>query len=206
MRIELFNPFAYLLIVAMVFYALKPGVERMIEWREVLDEVAESGLVIDGDRLQGLIVTEHATLEYRGDGAIEQVSIGSVGLFAPESNFGAHYLVSVDAVRRLRGVEVDILYEVRSAAERGSMEWQARVVIVGAADTGWLPQAALPDWSVVTVRMTIPDVDLEWPLDLMIWSDSRGGGGGVDLRRLEVRPVDPDAAEPVAPPVSDGAE
>jgi hypothetical protein len=195
-RIDLFNPLGFLLIAGMVVYALKPGLERAVAWGEVLDGIAVDGLVVEGDGLRGVIATERAAIEVVGEEPVERLVIGSAGQFPADGNLGVHYLLSVDAVRRLRGGVVDVLLEVRSAPPDGAMRWQARAAVAGAADTGWVAQTAGRDWSVASLRLAIPETDIEWPLDVMIWSDASGAGGAIELRRLELRPVAPSVTAP----------
>jgi hypothetical protein len=199
-RAAIFVPFTYGLIALMIFFALKPGLERMVEWRKTLDVIAETGLVIEGDALRGMIVNERAAIMEIGEEPVERLIINSTGVFSAANNSGAHYFVSAEAMNRLRGREVDVVFEVRSPPEGGATEWMSRAFIEGVLDTGWAPQSANPEWSPASVRIAIPDDDVRTPLHLMIWSDAAGNNGAIELRRIELLPADPGLALPSAQP------
>lgn len=198
MRLPLFYPLAYALVAVMVFYAIKPGLERMQEWRRTLDVIADTGLAIDGDALRGLIVNERAAIVEVGANPLEHVIVSSVGVFDAENISGAHYFISPEAVDRLRGLEIDVMFDVRSPSEGGASEWVSRAAVEGVLDTGWTPQQAQTEWTRAALRLAIPDVDIRMPLHLMIWSDAAGNNGDIELRRIELLPAEPGLASPAA--------
>lgn len=187
MRFSLFYPVAVALIGGMVYAALSPGLERLAVWRATLAAMPTQGLTYDGAQLSQLIATDRASMELVEAVLPPIARIGSTGVVTPQQNYGAHLFVPVDAVRRLAGVDADIVLDVRSAREGGSDAWQVRVVVPGVLDTQWRTFTAEPAWTSQTVHLSVPDVSILRPMDIMFWSDADGDDGKIDLKRVTIR-------------------
>lgn len=188
MKLRIFYPAAFLLTIGMVFFAMKPGLERLQAWRETLSAIPETGLKIEGAGLGAIVVNERASVELLTENDESYVVIGSSGVVSNDDANGAHYFVPPEAVHVLLGTEVDVAFDVRAAPEGGSLEWLARAVIPQVMDTGWLPLTAGTDWSTVSLRVVIPpQIEVKEPMGLMMWSDAKGDGGRVELREILIR-------------------
>jgi hypothetical protein len=188
---SLFYPLSFLTIVGMVILALKPGIERTEAWRTVLAQITTAGLVVEGEDLGVLVASERSSSELVGSGDDRRAVIGSTGLVTNLENYGVRYWLPADAVRALRGHEVEAALEVRSAETDGSEDWLVRVALAGVFDTGWLPQRAGTDWSTALMSVTIPPTVGSEPMEIIMWSDATGDGGRIELRRIEIQPVGP---------------
>jgi hypothetical protein len=193
MRIQIFPPLAFLAIVVMLFAALKPGLERAQAWRAVVHAVPETGLVVEGERLKAIVVSERASIQLAGPVETPYAVIGSTGSVTDADINGVHYFVPPDVVRLLRGQEIDIKFEVRAAPGGGSDEWMARAAIAGAMDSGWTRLTAAEEWTEGTLRVSVPPGNRYEPMVVMIWSDAKGDGRSLELRKIRVIPVGPSA-------------
>lgn len=191
MRIQVFPPLAFILVVTMVFAALKPGLERAQDWRAVVRAVPEQGLSVEGEGLGAMIATERASVEISGAADGPYAVIGSVGAVTAQDVFGVHYLTPPDAVRALRGETLDLVFEVRAADGAESSEWLARVAIAGFLDSGWTTLTAGRDWSRAIMRITVPENDRYVPMVVMMWSDAKGDGGRLEVRSIALEPTNP---------------
>ncbi len=89
----------------------------------------------------------------------------------------------------LRGLDVEVSLEVRSASEGGAEEWLMRMAIRGVLDTGWLPRRAGAEWSTASARLAIPSNARYEPMEIIVWSDAIGDGGRIHLRRIRIEPL-----------------
>ena len=194
-RIPIFYPFAFLLIIGMVWSALRPGVERAMEWRASLARAAQDGLVVEGERLGVLIPTEQASVALEGPATSRRAVIGSVGTLPDGRADGAHYFFPADGVEAIGAHAVDVTLETRSSPVGGADMWLARCVMVDMEDSGWFEFPGTQEWSAHTLRCAVDPDAGDRPLDVMIWSDAQGDAGRIELRRIRVAPARGDFVE-----------
>jgi hypothetical protein len=191
MRTSPFYPLTFFLMAAMVLYALKPGLDRMQEWRRVVAAAASEGLSFDGDMLEALVATDRVTIAFDGLGEERVAILGSSGVLGPDEAYGAHYFVPADAVRALGDLELQASFEVRSEPDSGAKLWLVRVVAPGVSDTGWIELPAEPEWTRQSVRLPAPRGDETESMDIIIWPDALGDGGRIEIRRIALDPLTP---------------
>lgn len=191
MRIQIFPPIAFLIVVAMLFAALKPGLERAQAWRAVLKQVPEAGLIVDGGQLDALVVADRASVELAGPVNVPYAVMGSTGFVTDADINGVHYFLPPEVVRILRGREVELAFDVRTPdRESAGEEWMARAVIYGVLDTGWTRLPASPEWTAAAMRVVVPEGVRYDPMVIMMWSDAKGDGRRLELRGIQVTPLD----------------
>ena len=189
MRVPIFTPVVFALIAGMVWLALKPGLERHVEWRQTLAVAAATGFIVEGEALGNLIANERASVEIIGPASARRAILSSAGVVTNAENNGVHYFLPREALTAIGGAELDISFEVRAPAVGGAEVWLIRCALSGVADSGWLETDIGEEWSVQTVRCPT-DASARGPaFDLMMWADAEGDGGVIELRRIVFRRI-----------------
>jgi hypothetical protein len=194
---SLFYPVSFVVIAAMIWLAIMPGVKRERALQARLDAIPTRGWVVEGRQLGGLVVNDRASVTPAEDDQ-PYVVLSSNGVVTNAENFGARYWLPARAVKAVRDRTVEVGFKVRSAPVQGAQNWLVRIAITGVLDTGWQPQTAGRDWSTARVRVPIPPNDRFEPMEVILWSDARGAGGHLELNRIEFNVVPPDAKKPGA--------
>ncbi len=89
MKLRIFYPAALLLTAGMVFFAMKPRLERLKAWRETLSAIPQTGLKIDGAGLGAIVVNERASVDLLTENDQSYVVIGSSGVVSTDDANGA---------------------------------------------------------------------------------------------------------------------
>ena len=184
MRVSLFYSGTLALIAVMVWLAVKPGLDRMTEWRETLSSVREEGFAVSGTGLDVLIPTERASVEFVGDGDARRAVIGSTGVVANMDVNGTHYSLPAAVLRAFGATPLMVTFEVRGAPEGGSDVWLARCLVQGSSDSQWVTLETSSDWTEQTVECLTDVGASRNPLIVILWSDGEGDAGEIELRRI----------------------
>lgn len=167
MRDRFFFPLSILLLVAMVFLAMQPGIGRLPTGAVAGDGANYDRIVIEGDYLNKVIAGGDARTELlrtpaRGYELQIEAEAGALD-DAPE--LGPHFRLAPDIELQFAARTIRVTVRARPADDRGAMQVQVNYSAGRSGESGWKVFNLQPGHADFTFEYTLPPAQAEQGVD-----------------------------------------
>lgn len=194
MRVGWFFPSITLLVAAMIWAAVTPGLRGQRVLEAQLAEVRAVGYVIEGDQLNELRETGGVTFEVIEGGALTRAELKALRP-APKGppNAGVFFTLPASVAHVLRGKRTRVTITARRAPENGANQFSAAYFVARLASSHWRPFQPTARFMDYSFEWTPPADNRGNASIIGLAPDTSGGLGSLEVLRIRVELLEPDA-------------
>lgn len=192
MRLGWFFPSAALLVAAIIWVALAPGLRNQRALEVELERVRAQGYVVDALGLQGFRATGGTTHEIIESGALTRARLKSLRAAPGGPREGAGVFVTLPgwAGHLFDGRRVRVTITARRAPEDGALEFGAAYFIARTGASGWRTFQPTTRFADYSFEWTPPSDNGGNASLIGVAPDSSGGLGSIEVLRIRVELAD----------------
>ena len=191
-RVDPFYPLSIALLIAMVYVAINPGIEKKRALDLRISEMFASGFMVEGDDFNNADAQPGVTAEYLasasppslvGHAATRFVDRGlSVGMTQP---------VPPEVMAALTDTGIKVTITARAAAVNPAEEFAANVMFFNGSTAAWRTFELTRGYSDYVLEWEPPVIGEGRPGIVAFWPDARGLEQGLEVLRMRIEPLYP---------------
>lgn len=194
-RIDLFFPVALLIIAAMIYAAIAPGVAQRREREIEVARTVRDGFVAEGEALAQATAAPGATVTYLADAEPPRLLARANRSFAGRSQSAGVYLpIAPPLMSALAELDVRVTITARPAQANPAGRFRAAFMIYNGRGSDWMSFRAGADEQDFVIDWTPPDDPLDRPGLVAVWPDDEGLGLGLEITRIRIDALDAPAS------------
>lgn len=169
MRDRIFFSLAGVLVLAMIFLGLQPGIGRLPDGPVAGDGLNYNRIVIDGPYLNKVVAGGDARtriLRTPERGYLLEIE-AAVDALPAEPELGPHFRLAPDIELQFSGRKIRVTLRVRPSDDQGAMEMKANYSAGRSGQSGWQEFALQPGFTDFSFEYDVPPATGEQGVDYL---------------------------------------